>query len=79
MPDLFWDVETRSAASLRLVGAWNYAAHATTEVLCLCYAVDDGEVQTWVNNALLDAPEQPAAGAVPRRRKRSDQLAADRP
>ena len=49
MPDLFWDLETRSAASLRLVGPWNYAAHPTTEVLCLCYAIDDGEVQTWVN------------------------------
>jgi len=63
MPDLFWDIESRSAASLRLVGAWNYATHATTEVLCVCYAVDDGEVQTWVNNALLDAPEQPAPEA----------------
>ena len=58
MPDLFWDVETRSAASLRLVGAWNYGAHPTTEVLCLCYAVDDGEVQTWINRSLLD-PNDP--------------------
>ena len=49
MPDLFWDIESRSAASLRLVGAWNYAAHPTTEILCLCYAVDDGEVQTWLS------------------------------
>ena len=58
MPDLFWDIETRSAASLRLVGAWNYAAHPTTEVLCLCYAVDDGDVQTWINRRLLD-PNHP--------------------
>jgi DNA polymerase len=54
MPNLYWDVETRSAASLRLVGAWNYAAHPTTEMLCLCYAVDDGGVQTWTNRSLLD-------------------------
>src|SRR5262245_55423885 len=54
MPDLFWDTELRSAASLRLVGAWNYATHPTTETLCLCYAVDDGVVQTWINRSLLD-------------------------
>ena len=59
MPDLFWDLETRSAASLRLVGPWNYAAHPTTEVLCLCYAIDNGEVQTWVNQSLLGAPAEP--------------------
>jgi DNA polymerase bacteriophage-type len=57
--NLFWDVETRSAASLRLVGPWNYATRSTTEILCLCYAVDDGEVQTWTNQSLLGAPEQP--------------------
>ena len=58
MPDLFWDTELRSAASLRLVGAWNYAAHPTTTMLCLCYAVGDGEVQTWINRSLLD-PNDP--------------------
>ena len=76
MPDLFWDIETRSAASLRLVGAWNYAAHPTTEMLCLCYAVDDGEVQTWINRSLLDPrPRRAGAGAVPRGGARSEQLA----
>ena len=59
MPDIFWDLETRSAASLRLVGPWNYAAHATTEILCLCYAIDGGEVQTWINQSLLGAPAEP--------------------
>jgi DNA polymerase len=58
MPELFWDTELRSAASLRLVGPWNYAAHPTTEMLCLCYAVDGGEVQTWINKSLLD-PSNP--------------------
>ena len=58
MPDLFWDTELRSAASLRLVGAWNYAAHPTTEMLCSTYAVGDGEVQTWINRSLLD-PNDP--------------------
>jgi hypothetical protein len=54
MPDIFWDTELRSATSLRLVGAWNYAAHPTTTMLCLCYAVGDGEVQTWINRSLLE-------------------------
>ena len=58
MPDLFLDTELRSAASLRLVGAWNYATHPTTTMLCLCYAVNDGEVQTWINRSLLD-PSDP--------------------
>jgi DNA polymerase len=48
MPDLCWDVETRSVASLRNNGAWRYAADPTTEVLCLCYAIDDGEIATWL-------------------------------
>ena len=61
MPDLFWDIESRSAASLRLVGAWNYAAHPTTEILCLCYAVDDGEVQTWLPGQPIPEPFLEAA------------------
>ena len=60
-PDLFWDIESRSAASLRLVGAWNYAAHATTEVLCLCYALDDGEVKTWLPGQPIPGPFLEAA------------------
>jgi DNA polymerase bacteriophage-type len=60
MPNLYWDIESRSAASLRSVGGWLYAAHATTEVICLCYAVDDGDVETWVNQLLdANAPAQP--------------------
>jgi DNA polymerase len=47
MPSLSWDIETRSAASLETVGAWRYAADATTDVLCVGYAVDDGEVHIW--------------------------------
>jgi DNA polymerase len=61
MPDLFLDIETRSGANLRSVGAWKYSVHPTTEVVCLCYTIDGGEVQTWINQRLLDpdAPEQP--------------------
>jgi DNA polymerase len=45
---LFWDFEGRSAASLRMQGGWRWASHATTEPLCVCYAVDDGDVATWL-------------------------------
>ena len=80
MPDLFWDIESRSAASLRLVGSWNYAAHPTTEILCLCFAVDDGEVQTWSTSpcSIQTTPET-GAGTVPRGGARSGELATDRP
>jgi DNA polymerase bacteriophage-type len=47
MPNVFWDFETRSAVSLREAGAHIYATDSSTEVLFFCYAVDDGEVQTW--------------------------------
>ena len=42
------DFETRSRCNLLTKGAYNYALDASTEVLCLCYAFDDGEVQTWL-------------------------------
>src|SRR6516165_5392768 len=65
MPDLFWDVESRSGACLRLVGPWNYAAHPTTEILCLCYAINDSDIETWlpgqlVPEAFLTAVSEPS-------------------
>ena len=46
---LCWiDFETRSACDLKSRGVYNYAQDASTEVLCMCYAFDDGEVQTWL-------------------------------
>jgi DNA polymerase len=47
MPALFWDIETRSTVPLEDTGAWRYAADATTEVLCIGFAVDDSDVQIW--------------------------------
>jgi DNA polymerase bacteriophage-type len=41
------DLETRSRASLKRVGAQRYAAHPSTEVLCCAYAVDNDPVQLW--------------------------------
>jgi DNA polymerase len=47
MPHLFFDIETRSTVNLEIAGAWRYASDPTTEVLCLAYAVDDGDPQIW--------------------------------
>ena len=48
MHEMTWDFESRSAANLNNSGSWRYAADPTTEILCLCYAIDNGEVQTWL-------------------------------
>jgi hypothetical protein len=45
---LWLDFETRSTCDLKSRGVYNYAQDLTTEVLCMSYAVDDGEVQTWL-------------------------------
>jgi DNA polymerase len=49
---LWVDFETRSACDLKIAGVYNYAQHGTTEVLCMSYAFDDDEVETWT-------PDQP--------------------
>ncbi len=46
---MIWlDFETRSHCDLKSRGVYNYAQDLTTEVLCMSYAVDDGEVVTWL-------------------------------
>jgi DNA polymerase bacteriophage-type len=47
MNELVLDFETRSGVDVKKVGAWRYAEDATTEILCLCWSLDGGEVQTW--------------------------------
>jgi DNA polymerase bacteriophage-type len=49
---LWIDFETRSECDLTAAGVYNYAMHRSTEVLCMCYAFDDGDVLTWT-------PDQP--------------------
>src|SRR5258708_5035041 len=48
MPLLVRDYETRSRLDLTEVGAFRYASHASTSVLCCAYAVDDDPVQLWL-------------------------------
>ena len=54
---LWVDFETRSACDLRTAGVYNYAQHGTTDVLCMSYAFDDDDVQTWT-------PDQPFPESV---------------
>ena len=46
---LWIDFETRSHCDLKKHGVYNYAQDLTTDVLCMSYAFDDEDVQTWVN------------------------------
>jgi len=44
---LYLDYESASECDLLAKGAWNYARHSTTRMLCAAYAFDDEEVQLW--------------------------------
>ena len=46
MPIFLRDYESRSTLSLKS-GAWRYATHPGTSVLCCAYCVDDGPVKLW--------------------------------
>jgi DNA polymerase len=48
MTILWLDFETRSRCDLKAKGVYNYAQDMSTEVLCMSYAFDDGEVATWL-------------------------------
>jgi DNA polymerase len=45
---IWLDFETRSRCDLPSRGVYNYAQDASTEVLCMSYAFDDGDVLTWL-------------------------------
>ena len=62
MPTLFWDIETRSAENLETVGAWRYAGSPTTEVLCVGFAVDDGDPKIWTPDQPIPCEFLEAAG-----------------
>jgi len=51
---LWLDFETRSHCDLKKHGVYNYAAHPTTEVLCMSYAFGDDEVRTWTKGPFPD-------------------------
>ena len=47
MSILWLDYETKSACNLLTKGAYNYAQHPSTKMLCAAYAFDDEDVQLW--------------------------------
>ncbi len=42
------DIESRSLCDLKKCGVDRYSRDASTHPMCVCYAVDDGPVQTWL-------------------------------
>lgn len=46
------DFETYSECDIKTAGGYNYAAHPTTEVICMAWAIDDEAPQLWT-------PDQP--------------------
>lgn len=45
---LHGDFETFSVAPLNKCGGYRYAMDPSTEILCFCWSIDDGEVYSWV-------------------------------
>jgi len=41
------DFETKSEVDLTKVGAWAYSEDPTTEVICICWGIDDRPIQEW--------------------------------
>ncbi len=48
MHTLWVDFETRSRCDLKSKGVYNYSRDASTDVLCMSWAFDDEDVQTWL-------------------------------
>jgi DNA polymerase len=48
MKTLWIDFETRSRCELKAHGVYNYCRDPSTDVLCMSWAFDDDEVQTWL-------------------------------
>jgi DNA polymerase len=57
---LVLDMETTSTADLRKTGAHAYAEHPDTRITVLCYAIDNGPVETWISGP----PPAPFVAAV---------------
>jgi DNA polymerase len=44
---VFRDIETRSILDLRVVGAWKYTSHPSTEIMVVAFAIDDAPPRLW--------------------------------
>ena len=59
MSRLFIDIETRSELDVTKVGAFAYAKHPSTEILCMAYAADEGPVHLWTPGGPWPFPTRP--------------------
>jgi DNA polymerase len=50
------DIETCSRCDLKECGSFIYSISPSTDVLCLCFAVDNGEIQVWKPGDPVPAP-----------------------
>ena len=64
MTKLWLDFETRSRCDLKSKGVYNYAQDASTDVLCMSYAFDDEDVQTWLPSQELPAAVRNHTGLI---------------
>jgi DNA polymerase len=79
MSDILWlDYESRSEANLPAVGAYNYAQHPTTQVLCMAYAFDDEEPKLWWPTSGEPFPSRVAAHFASGKQIRAHNEAFDR-
>jgi hypothetical protein len=53
---VYWDLETCSKRKLKDCGSFIYAADASTDILCMCYAIGNGPVETWQPGMPVPAP-----------------------
>src|SRR5262249_11983259 len=56
MTNVYWDCETYSLCALNERGAHIYAGDPTTNFHFFCYAIADGEVETWKPGDPVPAP-----------------------
>ena len=42
-----FDLETKSEADLKKVGPWSYSEHPSTDIICICWGIDDQPIQEW--------------------------------
>ena len=45
------DIETFSRVNLKTAGMYRYAEDESTDLLCVCWAIDDGPVSAWIPSA----------------------------
>ena len=60
-PVITIDFETKSYADITKVGSWVYSQDPTTEIICMCWAVDDGGIDVWYPNCYEYADVLPSS------------------